>query len=157
MNIKKLIEDINLLSEDELIDEFEAPAVIDDIVVEDEVVEEKSSLTNELEAKTRISRAFDTLKDALDYFKSITAEELDLVQDSLLNSSIEQLSDDIWAIESCLHNDPVDSKIDDNIEAEAEINDDITDEINDEDEVEEETSFDDEAQLDLFDDSDLTA
>lgn len=155
MDIKKLIEDINLLSEDELVDEFEAPVVTDDIIIEDEVTEEKNSLTNELEAKTRISRAFDTLKDALDYFKNITAEELDLVQDSLLNSSIEQLSDDIWAIESCLHNDPVDSKVDDNIEAEAEINDDVED-LEDE-EAEEEVSFDDEAQLDLFNDSDLTA
>ena len=151
MDIKKLIEEINLLSEDELVDEFETPTIVDDVIVE-----ERPSLTNELEAKTRISRAFDTLKDALDYFKDITAEELDLVQDSLLNSSIEQLSDDVWAIESCLHNDPTDSKVDDNIEDEVEINDDIEDkEVEEDEETEEEVSFDDEAQLDLFDDSNL--
>ena len=144
MDIKKLIEDINLLAEDELVDEFETP-VVDDVVV----TEEKPSITSELEAKTRISRAFDTLKDALDYFKDITAEELDLVQDSLLNSTIEQLSNDIWAIESCLHNDPV--KDTEEVVDEIEVEDDIEDEDNVE---EEEVSFDDEAQLDLFNDED---
>ena len=139
MNIKKLIEEIKL-AEDELVDNFDTEIDGDQLNVEE------TATTEQLDAKTKVSRALDVLKSAVEDFKDSTVEELNVINDSMLFNYTETLEDTIKMIEGVLNGDmPKEEPVEEETEELEEIE---TDE-NDEDE---EVDFDDEASLDLFQD-----
>lgn len=139
MNIKKLIEEIKL-AEDELVDDFDTEIDGDQLNVEE------TATTEQLDAKTKVSRALDVLKSAVEDFKDSTVEELNVINDSMLFNYTETLEDTIKMIEGVLNGDmPKEEPVEEETEELEEIE---TDE-NDEDE---EVDFDDEASLDLFQD-----
>lgn len=139
MNIKKLIEEIKL-AEDELVDNFDTEIDGDQLSVEE------TATTEQLDAKTKVSRALDVLKSAVEDFKDSTVEELNVINDSMLFNYTETLEDTIKMIEGVLNGDmPKEAPVEEETEELEEIE---TDE-NDEDE---EVDFDDEASLDLFQD-----
>jgi hypothetical protein len=151
-DIEKLIEELNGLLEDELVDSF------DDVEVEDAKLDNTSNpeprdRTEELDAKTKISRALDVLVSAIDDFKNSTTEVIDLANDSTILSQIESLDDAIKGIQDSLDgkgelaNPP--EEIEDNEDEELE---EVPEEDKSEEdkEDEEEFDFDDEASLDLF-------
>ena len=133
MNIKKLVEEINRLAEDELIDDFEGI----DVPNEPVAMPEPFDLTSELNAKTKISRALDVLIDAIDDFKNSVTQELDLIQDADLTASFELLDEVTSQIRSVISGD--DKPILPASEKEPE---------------DEEIDFDAEAELDLFSNED---
>lgn len=147
MNFKKLLEELNKLSEDELVDDFE------DVEVSDEHLDtpEEVDTTKELDAKTKISRALDVLKDAIEDFKSATIEELDLISDADLTASFEQLDTITSDIQNIItgKTDTVES------EAKPEELETVEDEETEDDDLEE-VNFDDEATIDLFGDEEET-
>ena len=97
-NINEVIEQLNSILEDELVDDFEMEPI------EMEAVEEpaKLSLTDELDAKTKISRALDNLKKAIDDFKNATITEVNLVQDADIIKATEELTNVCGTIETAL-------------------------------------------------------
>ncbi len=139
MDLRKLIEEINALSEDELVDEFE-----DTEVINTELEVKDSTLTDELEAKTKISRALAVLKDQVEDFKNSVIEEVDLINDTTITTSFEALDGILAEIADSLGGKEVEE-----VEEKTEI------EIEEPEEAEEtedtEVNFDDEASLDLFD------
>ena len=140
MNIKKLIEEIKL-AEDELVDDFDTEIDGDQLNVEE------TATTEQLDAKTKVSRALDVLKSAVEDFKDSTVEELNVINDSMLFNYTETLEDTIKMIEGVLNGDmPKEEPVEEETEELEEIE---TDEEDDEDE---EVDFDDEASLDLFQD-----
>lgn len=140
MNIKKLIEEIKL-AEDELVDDFDTEIDGDQLNVEEPVT------TEQLDAKTKVSRALDVLKSAVEDFKDSTVEELNVINDSMLFNYTETLEDTIKMIEGILNGDmPKEEPVEEETEELEEI------ETDDEDEEDEEVDFDDEASLDLFQD-----
>jgi hypothetical protein len=154
-DIRAIVEEINSLTEDEFVDEF-VDAEISDAVLEEPA---QHSATEELDAKTKISRALDVLCDAIEDFKNTTAGEIDLVTNADLNLTIEGLDGKINEIRSALNGEaPVADivpEVEDQLPA---LTDDIIDsdeELGEEDEENidsdiEEIVFDDEAELDLF-------
>lgn len=148
MDLTKLIEEINALSEDELVDNFELEVSNLDL--------DKKDLTNELDAKTKISRALDILKAAIEDFKNTTAEEIDLVDDADLTVYFESLDDITRNITDVLAGKTAQENVDPQSEMEQEEanNEEPTDEESDEDF--DEPDFDTEAELDLFGDEEDT-
>ena len=154
MDITKLVEEINALVEDELVDDFE-DIEVSDVNFEDEQPEEladnaeANSMTDELDAKTKISRALDVFEDAVEDFKGAVFTEIDLIKDADLSSLVENLTQLVQDMRSTLAGNNVEPElIKDNEEVENELTDD-----NSEEEAEEEVrelNFDDEASLDLF-------
>lgn len=139
MNIKKLIEEIKL-AEDELVDNFDTEIDGDQLSVEE------TATTEQLDAKTKVSRALDVLKSAVEDFKDSTVEELNVINDSMLFNYTETLEDTIKMIEGVLNGDmPKEEPVEEETEELEEIE-------TDEDEEDEEVDFDDEASLDLFQD-----
>ena len=100
-DIKKIIEDLNSILEDELIDQFDMESVELENDVKAEI-EKPLSLTDELDAKTKISRALDNFKKALEDFKSASISEIDLIKDSNIIDSMECLTKCCSDIESAL-------------------------------------------------------
>ena len=149
MNLRKLIEEINKLTEDEFIDQFNTEVSDEDLKVNDD-------LTKELNAKTKVSRALDVLKEAIDDFKDVALEELDLITDADLSKLLECLDDIVVDIKNVLTGkEKVEEKPEEKEEIEIEEKEDIepSEEANTqeaEDEEAEEVNFDDEAELDLF-------
>lgn len=140
MNIKKLIEEIKL-AEDELVDNFDTEIDGDQLSVEE------TATTEQLDAKTKVSRALDVLKSAVEDFKDSTVEELNVINDSMLFNYTETLEDTIKMIEGVLNGDmPKEAPVEEETEELEEI------EADEEDEEDEEVDFDDEASLDLFQD-----
>lgn len=146
MDLRKLIEEINRLTEHEFVDDFNSE-ITDTNLGSDE------NMTDQLNAKTKISRALDVLKEAIDDFKSAVVEELDLIADAELSATIESLDDITLKITSILagensveeDNEPV------NTEEELDREDEETEEATPpEDDEDVEVNFDDEAELDLF-------
>ena len=139
MNIKKLIEEIKL-AEDELVDDFDTEIDGDQLNVEE------TATTEQLDAKTKVSRALDVLKSAVEDFKDSTVEELNVINDSMLFNYTETLEDTIKMIEGVLNGDmPKEEPVEEETEELEEIE-------TDEDDEDEEADFDDEASLDLFQD-----
>ena len=147
MDLRKLIEEINRLTEHEFVDDFNSE-ITDTNLGSDE------NMTDQLNAKTKISRALDVLKEAIDDFKSAVVEELDLIADAELSATIESLDDITLKIASILagensaeeDNEPV------NAEEELDREDEETEETPAPEEDEDvEINFDNEAELDLFD------
>ena len=147
MDLKKLIEEINKLTEHEFVDDFNSE-ITDTNLGSDE------NMTDQLNAKTKISRALDVLKEAIDDFKSAVVEELDLIADAELSATIESLDDITLKITSILagensveeDNEPVNTE--EELDREHEETEEATAPEEDEDV---EVNFDDEAELDLFD------
>ena len=150
MNIKKLIEELKKFTEedfieDEMVDEFETPAITD-INMSDS----SHNLADELDAKTKVARALEVLKKAVDDFKNATVMEVDLINDSTLMSTIEAIDEEIKTIESTLSGNA--EPISEPIDVPMEMPKDIENEESDEDENLEEIDFDDEASIDFFSD-----
>ena len=146
MDLRKLIEEINKLTEHEFVDDFNSE-ITDTNLGSDE------NMTDQLNAKTKISRALDVFKEAIDDFKSAVVEELDLIADAELSATIESLDDITLKITSILagensveeDNEPV------NTEEELDREDEDTEEATAPEEDEDvEVNFDNEAELDLF-------
>lgn len=141
---KQIIEEINSMFEDELVDEF----VGAEIAPQELVGEPADSTTDELNAKTKISRALDVLVDAIGDFKNVAVEEMNLIDDADLGVSIETLDSAILEIRSVLNGkeagipeeQPMEPVMEEPAEEPAE----------EEAEDIEEIDFDDEAALDLF-------
>lgn len=142
MNIKKLIEEIKL-AEDELVDDFDTEIDGDQLNVEE------TATTEQLDAKTKVSRALDVLKSAVEDFKDSTVEELNVINDSMLFNYTETLEDTIKMIEGVLNGD---MPKEEPVEEETEELEEIETGEDEEDDEDEEVDFDDEASLDLFQD-----
>lgn len=156
MDIKEIIESINKLSED---------AVGEDILTdipeqEPEVApafNDGMSLADTLDAKTKIARCLENLKQSVEDFKEATAEKVDLLKDELLLGSIEHLGEVIQEIELALAsgsnilgselNDPFKTELPAEPEQPAEETEEEPDEEEEEDVI---YNFDDEAGYDLL-------
>lgn len=167
MNIKKLIEEINKLSEEDvnevtLQDEIEPTEPAEVIEPEKPAFNDNMSLADQFDAKARIARALEALKTAVEEFKDATAEKIDLLQDEALLQGIDAIDNDVIALESALAsgsqilgntelNDPFKTDLPaeaNELEQEPEAEE--TDEEPEEDEDEEESDFDELAGLDLL-------
>lgn len=107
--IVNLIEEINKLSEQDvneitLQDEIEPekPAQIIEPEKEEPFVTDTMSLADQFDAKARIARALDALKDAVEEFKNATVEKVDLLKDQALLSGIDRLDNQVQALEQAL-------------------------------------------------------
>ena len=148
MNARQLIEELKKFTEedfieDEMVDEFETPAITDSNLTD------TTNLADELDAKTKIARALEVLKKAVDDFKTATVTEVDLINDSTLMSTIEAIDQEIKTIESSLSGkaEPIAEPMDMPMEMDSE-------QTSDEDSDLDEIDFDDEASLDFFSDED---
>ena len=167
MNIKKLIEEINKLSEEDvnevtLQDEIEPAEPAEVIEPEKPAFNDNMSLADQFDAKARIARALEALKTAVEEFKDATAEKIDLLQDEALLQGIDAIDNDVIALESALAsgsqilgntelNDPFKTDLPAEAnELEEEPKAEETDDEPEQDEDEEESDFDELAGLDLL-------
>lgn len=169
MNVKKLIEQINALAEEDIAeinlqDEIEPAEPAKVIDAEEPAFDDTMSLADQFDAKARIARALDALKDAVEEFKDATAEKVDLLKDQALTTGIESLDSLLVEIEQALAggsqilgnselNDPFKAELpEEPAEGEEEETDELEDEAedNEDEEGEDEEDFDDAAGLDLF-------
>jgi hypothetical protein len=109
MDITKLIEEINRLTEQDideitLQDEIEPaqPAQVIEPATTEPVFNDIMSLADQFDAKARIARALEALQAAVEEFKDATAEKIDLLQDQALNVGIEKLDALMLEIEQAL-------------------------------------------------------
>lgn len=111
MNIREMIKELNRLTEESI--EGVSEDVLNDVPAEEpeiepkEVEDDKSitdnmTLADTLDAKTKIARALENLKVAVDEFKEASAEKVDLLKDELLLGCMVGLDDQIKAIEAAL-------------------------------------------------------
>mgnify|MGYP004651956003 CR=1 FL=1 len=108
MSIKKLLEDINTLSEQDvneinLQDEIEPaePAQVVEPQTEP-TFNDTMSLADQFDAKARIARALEALQAAVEEFKNATAEKIDLLQDQALLNGIDGLDQQVKDLETAL-------------------------------------------------------
>jgi hypothetical protein len=141
-DLRKIIEEINSLAEDELVDEFEDVEITDT-----ELEPANDNLTDTLEAKTKLSRALDVLKGQVEDFKNSVIEDVDLINDTTITTSFEALDNILKDIADSLGANKEEDKDVFEVEADEEIVEDDTEEEKEEDV---EVDFDDEASLDLF-------
>lgn len=141
-DLRKIIEEINSLAEDELVDEFEDVEITDT-----ELEPTNDNLTDTLEAKTKLSRALDVLKGQVEDFKNSVIEDVDLINDTTITTSFEALDNILKDIADSLGANKEEDKDVFEVEADEEIVEDDTEEEKEEDV---EVDFDDEASLDLF-------
>lgn len=171
MEIKELIKSINTLAEDITSEEV----LQDTPEQEPEVAPEFNdgmSLADTFDAKAKIARCLENLKQAVEDFKEATAEKVDLLKDELLLEQIEKLDVTVKDIEVALasgSNILGNSELNDAFKTELPSDDFDTEETEEDEETEEETSededeieddeededegeysFDDQAGLDLF-------
>lgn len=166
LTTKQLIEELNKLCvpvseeadmmEDTFIDEFEAELTPS--------FNDEASLVDQLDAKTKIARAVEVLKKAVEDFKDSTVGEVDLLDDASLISSIESLDDVVKLLEDGLKlgtgeiqpNEPEmeENEMENDFQDEEVIEDNDDIEENAEDEELEEIDFDDEAALDFLNNED---
>lgn len=146
-DIKKLVEEINSLVEDELIDDFDNVEISDAELIEDEPNFEPlaNNTTEELGAKTKISRALDVLSEAVEDFKNDIFTELDLVNDSDFSVLVENLDNLIQDMRNNLSNNSIKNEEKELLDA-----DEVADNTSDDEQDEAEVDFDTEASLDLF-------
>lgn len=145
MDTKQLVEELNSLIEDELVDDFEDVEVSDNHLSEEPEKEpEPRNITDELDAKTKISRALDVLISAVDDFKNAISTEIDLVADADFHNLTEELDNVILSMQNAITGEHLKGA---NPQEELE---EVPEDEKLEDEPEEEISFEDEASLDLF-------
>ena len=149
-DIKKLVEEINSMVEDELVDDFDNVEISDAELIEDEPDFEPlaNNPTEELGAKTKVSRALDVLSEAVEDFKNDIFTELDLIKDSDFSVLVENLDNLIQDMRNNLLNNSV--KKEEEKEEELLDTDDVPDNTSDDEQDETEVDFDTEASLDLF-------
>ena len=170
-DLRRLIEEI-----DELVDKVEETSEdemeegLDDNMF-DEVVDplEHDNTTELLNAKTKISRALDVLKDAINDFKTMVVTQIDLIEDAELSAQMEALDKVIMDMSNTLVSEPVqpndfeedgfedaenteDSEETDSEKTDREETDreEIEQEPEEDEEEPKEVPFDDEASIDLF-------
>ena len=145
MDTKQLVEELNSLIEDELVDDFEDVEVSDNHLSEEPEKEpEPRNITDELDAKTKISRALDVLISAIDDFKNAISTEIDLVADADFHNLTEELDNVILSMQNAITGEHLKGA---NPQEELE---EVPEDEKLEEEPEEEISFEDEAALDLF-------
>ena len=145
MDTKQLVEELNSLIEDELVDDFEDVEVSDNHLSEEPEKEpEPRKITDELDAKTKISRALDVLISAVDDFKNAISTEIDLVADADFHNLTEELDNVILSMQNAITGEHLKGA---NSQEELE---EVPEDEKVEEEPEEEISFEDEASLDLF-------
>ena len=145
MDTKQLVEELNSLIEDELVDDFEDVEVSDNHLSEEPEKEpEPRNITDELDAKTKISRALDVLISAVDDFKNAISTEIDLVADADFHNLTEELDNVILSMQNAITGEHLKGA---NPQEELE---EVPEDEKLEEEPEEELSFEDEAYLDLF-------
>ena len=149
MDTKQLVEELNSLIEDELVDDFEDVEVSDNHLSEEPEKEpekepEPRNITDELDAKTKISRALDVLISAVDDFKNAISTEIDLVADADFHNLTEELDNVILSMQNAITGEHLKGA---NPQEELE---EVPEDEKLEEEPEEEISFEDEASLDLF-------
>ena len=145
MDTKQLVEELNSLIEDELVDDFEDVEVSDNHLSEEPEKEpEPRNITDELDAKTKISRALDVLISAVDDFKNAISTEIDLVADADFHNLTEELDNVILSMQNAITGEHLKGA---NPQEELE---EVPEDEKLEEEPEKEISFEDEASLDLF-------
>lgn len=148
MSLKKLVESINELvaSEEEIADVQDTTVDIDDTTLEDTVEIIDYSTTDKLDAKTKISRAFDVLKKAFDDFQTDIVEDIEISSDSDILRAVEELEasfDNLGNAIAPKEDEQPEEVIDQEVEQEVEVSDE-----SDEDEGLEQ-DFDAEATIDF--------
>lgn len=102
MDIKSIIETINALTEDEVIGE----EILQDVPADEPEIapafNDGMSLADTLDTKAKVARCLETLKQAVEDFKTATAEKIDLLQDEMLLGGIVELDEVIVKIEQAL-------------------------------------------------------
>lgn len=106
--MKDIIESLNKLAEEAL--EGVTEDILTDVPAEEpevqpeevDTITDTMSLADTLDAKTKIARALENLKVAVDEFKEASAEKIDLLKDELLLGCMVGLDDQIKAIEAAL-------------------------------------------------------
>lgn len=161
---KDMIESLNKLAEEALdgVDEeilsdipAEEPEIQPEVEEPVNGLEDNMSLADTLDAKTKIARALENLKIAIDEFKEASAEKVDLLKDELLLGGIAGLDDQVKAIEAALaagSNILGDSELNDpfktELPAEPEIGEEESEETS---EIEDEESEEDDGEIADFD------
>ena len=179
ININEILTEINELADDltapvsstpatPVQDQFDGAEIDGSDVVEPPVATGESNATEMLAAKTKISRAFDVLKDAFNDFQDQIVDSIELSGDNDILQAVDALSNSVTSLQQAITptqaapvmdyqgfdaNLPVDA-LDDNIpEDDFEFESDDTEgEDEDQDglgEDELEKNFDDEAQVDI--------
>lgn len=101
MDIKKIIEQIDILTEEATSEE-----VLQDTPAEEPEVapafNDGMTLADTFDTKAKIARSLENLKQAVEEFKEATAEKVDLLKDELLLNEIEKLGETIQGIELAL-------------------------------------------------------
>lgn len=135
MSLKKLVESINeLVASEEEITDVQDTVDIDDATLDDPVGLVDYSTTDKLDAKTKISRAFDVLKKAFDDFQTDIVEDIEISSDSEILNSIQDLEVAFTNVENAIAATPQPEPVTSDVE---------------EVEVEEETDEDDELEPDF--------
>lgn len=166
MEVKKLIEQINKLVEEDIAeinlqDEIEPEQPAEVIDAEEPVFGDTMSLADQFDAKARIARALEALKAAVEEFKDATAEKVDLLKDQALTTGIENLDSLLVEIEAALAggsqilgnselNDPFKTELPEEPAEEEQGTEELEDEEADQEEGDDEEDFDLAAGLDLF-------
>lgn len=104
MDIKQIIEQINLLTEEEKIEEEilqDTPAAEPEV---EPAINDSMSLADTFDTKAKIARCLDTLKQAIEEFKVATAEKIDLLKDASILAGQEKLDAVVAEIEQALAN-----------------------------------------------------
>lgn len=140
-DIRKLIETINALTEGGIKEETLEDTIETETPEIKSTIEDTMSTADKLAAKTKIARALEVLKDAIDEFKDATVEKVDLLKDDELMGAIEGLDLAVTTIENNLN--PETDILDNPLNAP------FKDELPVEDEEETEEATDDEEELDL--------
>lgn len=175
MDIKKLIESLNKLTEetealgeetliDTPVEEPEKAPQIESPKESNVEFNDGMSLADTLDAKAKIARALENLKGCIEDFKDATAEKVDLIKDNVLIQQIEGLDVAVQGIEATLAegilmkselNDPFKAELPQEVEPIEDVESEDNDESEEgeepvEDEEDEITDFDDEAGLDIL-------
>lgn len=102
IDTKKLIEELDSLLKSDMAEE----TLQDEVATVEEPVQpqfnDTMSLADTFDAKAKIARALENLKQAVDEFKEATSEKVDLIQDNILMQQIEGLDEVLVGIEQAL-------------------------------------------------------
>lgn len=102
IDTKKLIEELDSLLKSDMAEE----TLQDEVATVEEPVQpqfnDTMSLADTFDAKAKIARALENLKQAVEEFKEATSEKVDLIQDNILMQQIEGLDEVLVGIEQAL-------------------------------------------------------
>lgn len=111
VNLKKILKEINELADDVMSapveDQFDGAEISADNAIlpqtpAPEMANAESSATEMLAAKTKISRAFDVLKDAYNDFQDAIVDSIELSGDNDIFQAINALSDSVTALQQAI-------------------------------------------------------